>query len=300
MHWIRPVPLRWLRCIWPVKVCVRAIARLALAGGVNVMLAPQTTALLSRVHMLSPSGRCKAFDASGDGFVRGEGCGFVALKTLSRAQADNDRILAVIRGTAVNQDGASSSLTAPNGPSQVNLMRQALANAGISPETVSYVEAHGTGTALGDPIELQALAAVYGAAHSQDRPLQVGSLKTNLGHMEAAAGIGGLIKTVFAMQHGQIPPHIHLQHPTPHVQWPQLRITVPRQLTEWQTEGNQRIAAVSSFGFSGTNAHVIVAEPARQQGCARVNTAWPIHLLAVSAKSNSALTERDAALSRIS
>jgi len=262
---------------------------LALAGGVNVMLAPQTTALLSRVHMLSPSGRCRAFDESADGFVRGEGCGFVVLKTLSQAQADNDRVLAVIRGTAVNQDGASSSLTAPNGPSQVNLMRQALANAGIPPESVSYVEAHGTGTALGDPIELQALGAVYGAAHTQERPLQVGSLKTNLGHMEAAAGIGGLIKTVLAIQHGQIPPHIHLQHPTPHVQWQQLRIAVPRQLTEWETEGKQRIAAVSSFGFSGTNAHVVVSEP-YPTTAARSETTWPVQLLAVSAKSKSALS----------
>ncbi len=262
---------------------------LALAGGVNVMLAPQTTALLSRVHMLSPSGRCKAFDESADGFVRGEGCGFVVLKTLSQAQSDNDRILAVIRGTAVNQDGASSSLTAPNGPSQVNLMRQALANAGIQPESVSYVEAHGTGTALGDPIELQALGAVYGAAHTQEAPLHVGSVKTNVGHMEAAAGIGGLIKTVLAIQHGQIPPHLHLQHPTPHVQWQQLRLAVPRRLTEWEIDGKHRIAAVSAFGFSGTNAHVVVAEPSATS-VERSESAWPVQILAMSAKSRSALT----------
>ncbi|MES2222412.1 MAG: type I polyketide synthase, partial [Acidobacteriota bacterium] len=261
----------------------------ALAGGVNLMLAPQTTALLSRVHMLSPNGCCKAFDESADGFVRGEGCGFVVLKTLSQAQSDNDRILAVIRGTAVNQDGASSSLTAPNGPSQVNLMRQALANAGLRPESISYVEAHGTGTALGDPIELQALGAVYGTAHTPERPLQVGSLKTNLGHMEAAAGIGGLLKTVLAIQHGQIPPHLHLQHPTPHVQWQQLRIAVPRELTDWNTEGKPRIAAVSSFGFSGTNAHVIVAEPSATS-VTRAEVNWPLQPLTVSAKSLSALT----------
>lgn len=263
---------------------------LALAGGVNVMLAPQTTALLSRVHMLSPGGRCKAFDADADGFVRGEGCGFVVLKTLSKALADNDRILAVIRGTAVNQDGASSSLTAPNGPSQVNLMRQALAHAGLSPESVSYVEAHGTGTALGDPIELQALGAVYGVAHTQERPLQVGSLKTNVGHMEAAAGIGGLIKTVLAIQHGQIPPHLHLRQLTPHVQWQQLRIAVPRKLTEWDTEGKPRIAAISSFGFSGTNAHVIVAEPPATSSANKENS-WPVQLFAVSAKSKSGSCE---------
>ncbi|HEY5083313.1 MAG TPA: polyketide synthase, partial [Rhizomicrobium sp.] len=227
---------------------------LALAGGVNLMLAPETTALLSRVRMLSPDGRCKAFDASADGFVRGEGCGFVALKLLSQAQADGDRILAVVRGSATNQDGASSSLTAPNGPSQVKLMRQALASAGIQPGEVSYIEAHGTGTALGDPIELQALGAVYGEARPADRPLLVGSLKTNMGHLEAAAGIAGLLKAVLAVEHGQIPPHLHLQRPTPHVRWDELRLAVPQGLTEWDAGRNPRMAAVSSFGFSGTNA----------------------------------------------
>ncbi len=261
---------------------------LALAGGVNVMLAPETTALLSRVRMLAPDGRCKAFDASADGFVRGEGCGFVALKTLSQAQIDGDRILAVIRGSAVNQDGASSSLTAPNGPSQVSLMRQALAGAGVLPGQVSYVEAHGTGTALGDPIELQALGAVYGASRPVGKPLNVASLKTNVGHLEAAAGVAGLIKTVLALQHRQIPPHRNVTRLTPHVRWEELRLTVPRELMEWEAEDNSRMAAVSSFGFSGTNAHVVVAE-APSAEIVRSETGWPVQILAISAKSKTAL-----------
>ncbi|MGB8479153.1 MAG: type I polyketide synthase, partial [Acidobacteriaceae bacterium] len=259
---------------------------LALAGGVNAMLAPETTAMLSRVRMLSPDGRCKAFDESADGFVRGEGCGFVALKTLSQAQSDGNRILAVIRGTALNQDGASSSMTAPHGPSQVKLMRQALAAAGIAPSDVSYIEAHGTGTALGDPIELQALGAVYGAG--RPKPLYVGSLKTNIGHLEAAAGVAGLIKTILALNHRQIPAHLHLKQLTSHVRWDELKLTVPRTLTDWDTDGKERIAAVSSFGFSGTNAHIVVAE-ALPADAPRGESDWPTQMLALSAKSHTSL-----------
>ncbi|MGC1782802.1 MAG: type I polyketide synthase, partial [Acidobacteriaceae bacterium] len=266
---------------------------LALAGGVNLMLAPETTALLSRVRMLSPDGRCKAFDDKADGFVRGEGCGFVALKRLSEAQADGDRILAVIRGTAVNQDGASSSLTAPNGPSQVNLMRQALANGGVAPDQVSYIEAHGTGTALGDPIELQSLGAVYGVARTKENLLPVGSLKTNVGHLEAAAGVAGLIKTILALEHGQIPPSLHFERPTSHVRWGELRLRVPTKLIDWgfadAGSGSVRVAGVSSFGFSGTNAHVVIEEAPRPQ-IAREALAWPMQILTVSAKSAAALT----------
>ncbi len=261
---------------------------LALAGGINLMLVPETTALLSRLQMLSPEGRCKAFDAEADGFVRGEGCGMVALKLLSQAQSDGDRILAVIRGTAVNQDGASSSLTAPNGPSQANLIRQALANGGVLPGDVSYIEAHGTGTALGDPIELQALGEVYGAARPADKPLIVASLKTNIGHLEAAAGIAGFIKAVLTVGHAQIPPHLHLQRLTPHVRWKELRLTVPRILTRWDTGKNPRIAAASSFGYSGTNAHVVISE-APATDAVRRETGWPLQILAISAKSKSAL-----------
>ncbi|HZZ38230.1 MAG TPA: type I polyketide synthase [Acidobacteriaceae bacterium] len=267
---------------------------MALAGGVNLMLAPETTALLSRVHMLSPEGQCRTFDESADGFVRGEGCGFVALKRLSAAQADGDRILAVIRGSAVNQDGASSSLTAPNGPSQEALMRDALAQAGLAAGDVSYVEAHGTGTALGDPIELQGLGAVYGTAQPEPRALLVGSLKTNMGHLEAAAGIAGLIKTVLALEHRQIPPHLHLRQPTSRVNWNALRLAVPRTLTDWEAGGRSRIAGVSSFGFSGTNAHVVLEEAPVENEAAR-DAAWPMQVLTASAKSLAALAKLVAA-----
>jgi acyl transferase domain-containing protein/NADPH:quinone reductase-like Zn-dependent oxidoreductase/NADP-dependent 3-hydroxy acid dehydrogenase YdfG/acyl carrier protein len=265
---------------------------MALAGGVNLMLVPETTALLSRVHMLSPDGRCRAFDESANGFVRGEGCGFVALKTLAQARMDGDRVLAVLRGTAINQDGASSSLTAPNGPSQEALMRQALANGGVLAEEVSYVEAHGTGTALGDPIELQALGGVYGAARAQGETLIVGSLKTNVGHLESAAGIAGLIKVLLSLQHRQIAPHLHFERPTSHVRWDALRLAVPRKLMDWEgsqgTGKDKRIAAVSSFGFSGTNAHIVIAE-AEPADTTRDEANWPVQLLAVSAKSDTAL-----------
>ncbi len=261
---------------------------LALAGGVNLMLAPETTAILSRVRMLSPRGRCRAFDESADGFVRGEGCGFVALKRLSTAVADSDRILAVIRGSAVNQDGASSSLTAPNGPSQEALMRDALAQAGLAAGDISYIEAHGTGTALGDPIELQGLGAVYGAAHSEQQPILVGSLKTNMGHLEAAAGIAGLMKVVLALQHRQIPPHLHLRQPTSRVNWNALHLSIPRELTKWDPATKTRAAGVSSFGFSGTNAHVLLEE-APASVTPESHSVAPIHILTVSAKSPAAL-----------
>ncbi len=270
---------------------------LALAGGVNLMLAPETTAVFTRMGVLSPEGRCKTFDEDADGFARGEGCGFVALKRLSGARADGDRILAVIRGSAVNQDGASSSLTAPNGPSQEALMRAALAQAGLRGGDVSYVEAHGTGTPLGDPVELQGLGAVYGAAQPEQRRLLVGSLKTNMGHLEGAAGIAGLMKLVLALEHRQIPAHLHLRQPTSRVNWEALRLAVPRTLTEWETGGRSRIAGVSAFGFSGTNAHVIVEEAPEKAAAVR-DTAWPVQILTASAKSPAALGKLVAAYRR--
>ena len=165
--------------------------------------------------MLAPDGRCKTFDAAADGFVRGEGCGVVVLKRLDDAQADGDRILAVIRGTAVNQDGPSSGLTAPNGPSQESVIRDALNDAGVAAEDVSYIEAHGTGTSLGDPIEVQALGAVFGSNRDPDSPLWVGSLKTNVGHLEAAAGVAGLIKLILSLQNQEIPKHLNFQSQVP-------------------------------------------------------------------------------------
>ena len=261
---------------------------LALAGGVNVMLSAETTVALSQAHMLAPDGRCKAFSAEADGFARAEGCGLVVLKTLRRAESDGDRIFAVIRGSAVNQDGASSSLTAPNGPAQEALMRQALRDAGVAAGAIGLVEAQGTGTALGDPIELLALGAVYGAARGAGELLPVSSLKTNFGHMEAAAGVGGLMKLVLAMEHEAIPPHLHMEKPTPHVPWGQLKLTVERSLKAWpRVDGKPRLGAVSSFGYSGTNAHLVLEEA--PQRAAGTDPEGGLALLPVSAKSEAAL-----------
>jgi microcystin synthetase protein McyG len=271
--------------------------RAALAGGVNLILMPDTTIVLSKAHMMSPDGRCKAFDASADGFVRSEGCAVIALKRLSDAQADGDRILALIRGTASNQDGRSNGLTAPNGPSQVAVIREALANAGLEAGDVDYIEAHGTGTSLGDPIEAHALADVFGPGRSLNSPLRIGSVKTNFGHAESAAGIAGLIKAILALQHEKIPPSLHLQKLNPHIDWGDLPIAVATAPTPWTRERGQRIAGVSSFGFSGTNAHVIVSDtppgdvlPEAQNSQTLDGLSSP-ELLVLSARSESALLE---------
>ncbi|HXA49459.1 MAG TPA: polyketide synthase, partial [Candidatus Acidoferrum sp.] len=187
-------------------------SRTALAGGVNAILAPEGSIYFCKIRALSPDGRCKTFDGAADGYVRGEGCGVIVLKRLSDAVADNDRILAVIRGSAMNHDGPSGGLTIPSGPAQEAVIRAALANAGVQSAEVGYVEAHGTGTPLGDPIELHALGAVYPAC-------AVGSVKTNIGHLEAGAGMAGLIKVVLSLRHRQIPPHLHFTYPNPLVSW---------------------------------------------------------------------------------
>ena len=227
---------------------------LALAGGVNLILSPMSSVRLSRARMLAPDGRCKTFDAAADGYGRGEGCGVVVLKRLSAAVAAGDRVLAVVRGSAINQDGRTSALTVPNGLAQRAVVRDALEHAGILAADVSYVEAHGTGTALGDPIEIEALADVFGG--DRRAPLLVGSLKTNLGHLESAAGIVGAIKVALALQHGEIPPHLNFRTPSPHIPWSAIPIAVPTALAPWP-EG-RRIACVSAFGASGTNAHVVL------------------------------------------
>jgi acyl transferase domain-containing protein/NADP-dependent 3-hydroxy acid dehydrogenase YdfG/acyl carrier protein len=236
--------------------------RMALAGGVNLILSPAVFVALSRAHMLAPDGRCKTFDAAADGFARGEGCGVVALKRRSDALADGDRVLALIRGSAVNQDGPSSSLSAPNGPAQEAVIRQALNRAGLEPSQVGYIEAHGTGTQLGDPLEVGALGAVFGAARAA--PLLLGSVKTNIGHLEGAAGITGLIKLVLALQHRTIPPHLHFHTPSPHIPWGRLPIVVPVAATSWPAIDGRRIGGVSAFGFSGTNAHLVVEAAATE------------------------------------
>ena len=259
--WIQVAPPPWWRCTWPARVCEPANAAWRLAGGVNLILMPDTTIVLSKAHMMSPDGRCKSFDASADGFVRSEGCGVVVLKRLSDARADGDRILAVIRGTASNQDGRSNGLTAPNGPSQVAVIRAALANAGLQAGDIDYIEAHGTGTPLGDPIEARGLAEVFGQGRTSKFPLRVGSVKSNFGHAESAAGIAGLIKVVLALQHEKIPPSLHLKKINPHIDWSGMAIDVPTAPTLWSRERGLRIAGVSSFGFSGTNAHVTVSDP---------------------------------------
>lgn len=241
---------------------------LALAGGVNVLLSPASIVAASRARMLSPDGRCKTFDAAADGYVRSEGCGILVLKRLSDAVRDGDQIRAVIRGTAVNQDGASSGLTVPNGGAQQRLISAALNRAGLSGAEVDYLEAHGTGTALGDPIEVQAAAAVYGAGRDEDRPLLLGSVKTNIGHLESAAGVAGLIKVVLSLQHEVLPQNLHFQTPSPHIPWDSLPVRVVDQPIPWHADGRPRRAGVSSFGFTGTNAHVLIEEAPALSGSA--------------------------------
>lgn len=233
---------------------------MALAGGVNVLLSPASTVAASRARMLSPDGRCKTFDAAADGYARSEGCGVLVLKRLSDAQRDGDRICAVIRSSAVNQDGASSGLTVPNGGAQQRLISAALARAGLSGPDVDYLEAHGTGTPLGDPIEVQAAAAVYGAGREPNRPLLIGSAKTNIGHLESAAGVAGLIKVVLSLQHELLPQNLHFHHPSSHIPWDALPVHVVDEPTPWPVTDRPRRAGVSSFGFTGTNAHVLIEE----------------------------------------
>lgn len=233
---------------------------LALAGGVNLILSPEPTIAFCKLKALAADGRCKTFDATADGYTRGEGCGIVVLKRLSDAVADGDCILALIKGSAVNHDGKSNGLTAPNGCAQEALIRQALENAKVEPSQIQYVEAHGTGTSLGDPIEVLALGKVLAQGRLENEPLKIGSVKTNFGHLEPAAGIASLIKVVLSLQHKQIPPHLHFKNPNPYIPWEKLPIVVPIQLTPWNSKTGKRLAGISSFGMSGTNVHLIVEE----------------------------------------
>jgi acyl transferase domain-containing protein/acyl carrier protein len=262
---------------------------LALAGGVNVLLSPEISIALSQSHMFASDGRCKAFDAAADGFVRAEGCGVIVLKRLSDALAGGDNILALIRGSAINQDGRSSGISAPNGVAQEAVIRQALANASIDPSQIDYVEAHGTGTSLGDPIEAHALAGVFGSGRTVSRPLVVGSVKTNLGHLESAAGIAGLIKVILAMQHGRIPPHLHFRQMNSHIDWRGLPVEIPVQGKEWKRDTKPRLAGVSSFGFSGTNAHIVLEEAPALVSDKPAAPDRSVHVLALSARSEAAL-----------
>lgn len=264
---------------------------LAVAGGVSLMLSPEVTISLSKWGFMAADGRCKTFDASADGFVRGEGGGVVVLKRLSDALADGDRVLGLIRGSAVNQDGRTSVLTAPSGVAQAAVIRQALENGKVAAEQVDYVEAHGTGTVLGDPIEVEALGAVYGAPTAGTHPCALGAVKANIGHLEAAAGIAGLIKALLCLQHGLIPPQLHFARLNPHLSLAGSRFVIPTEPLPWPRGGRRRFAGVSSFGFGGTNAHVVLEEApeiATRPGAERPEPP-AVHVLALSAQTDEAL-----------
>ncbi|HMG54831.1 MAG TPA: type I polyketide synthase, partial [Kofleriaceae bacterium] len=240
--------------------------QLALAGGANVMLDPEGFVAQSRMRVLSPTGRCRTFSAAADGIARSEGAGVVVLERLSDARRNGHRVRAVIRGSAVNQDGRSNGMTAPNGPSQEAVIREALRRGGVAPSAVGYLECHGTGTPLGDPIEVQSAAAVLGEGRREGERVILGSLKSNIGHAEGAAGIGGLIKAVLALEHGRIPKTLHVTARNRHIPWDELPVEVATEAMDWPGRGRRRIAGVSSFGISGTNAHVVVEEAPLEPG----------------------------------
>jgi glutamate-1-semialdehyde-2,1-aminomutase len=265
-------------------------SNLALVGGVNLMLTPELHICFSKLQALSPDGHCKTFDASANGYARGEGCGLLVLKRLSDALNDDDHILAVVRGSAVNQDGNSSGLTAPNGLAQQQVIREALNNAVLNSADISYIEAHGTGTSLGDPIEIEALGKIFKASHTAESPLLIGSAKTNIGHTEPVAGLAGLIKIIQSLQHDLIPPHLHFNQPSPYIPWDELPFKVVTKLTTWPHSDKPRVAGLSAFGFSGTNAHLIIEEaPHTQTQVSELKI--PTHLLTLSAKSKKALAD---------
>ena len=282
-----------------VHLAVRSLqtgeSDLALAGGVNLMLSPEPTITFSQAGMLSPEGRCKTFDASADGYVRGEGVGVIVLKRLEDALRDGDHIWAVIRGSAVNQDGASNGLTAPNAQAQKAVIREAWAVAGLEPKDAGYIEAHGTGTNLGDPIEARALGEVLAGRPPQE-PVWVGSVKTNIGHLESAAGIAGVIKTALALYHETIPPHLHFKQINPHIPIDELPLAIPTQRIPWPKGNGPRYAGVSSFGFGGTNAHIVLGEA--PDAPPPVVEERPGHVLVLSARDDRALNELAAAYAR--
>jgi 3-oxoacyl-(acyl-carrier-protein) synthase/SAM-dependent methyltransferase len=271
---------------------------MALAGGINLILSPEFNIAFTKARMMAPDGRCKTFDAAADGYVRGEGVGVLVLKRLDDALAAGDRIAAVVHGSAVNQDGSSNGLTAPNGPAQEAVIRAALAQGGIAPADVSYVEAHGTGTPLGDPIEVGALAAVFAGSRERATPLLIGSVKTHVGHLEAAAGVAGIIKVILSLERRSIPANLHFNTGNPRIEWDVLPIDVPRVTTAWQARPARparpqaRLAGVSSFGFSGTNAHAVLGEaPVRSAAAPRLPPPAGMFVLPLSARDDESLRE---------
>jgi acyl transferase domain-containing protein len=267
---------------------------LALAGGVSLMLAPECTIYFCQARFLAPDGRCKTFAAAADGYGRGEGCGMLVLSRLSDALAAGHPIYASVLGSAVNHDGRSAGITAPNGPAQQKVIRAALGRAKVGAGDIDYVEAHGTGTPLGDPIELQALEEAL--PRRADRALYVGSVKTNIGHLEAAAGVAAVVKTALALERGAIPPHLHFVAPSPHLDWDRSALRVPTSLTPWPGDAARRMAGVSSFGFSGTNVHLVMAQAPSPRPLettpeerGEALDPRPAHLLVLSARSEASL-----------
>jgi acyl transferase domain-containing protein len=264
---------------------------MALVGGVNIIISPGAFVAFCAASMLSPDGHCKAFDASANGFVRAEGAGMVVLKPLSQALANRDRIYSIVLGTAVNQDGRTSGISAPSQSSQEALIRTACQQAGIAPDQVQYVEAHGTGTALGDPIEANAIGHVLSTNRPEGQYCMIGSVKTNIGHLEAAAGVAGLIKVALALKHRIIPPNLHFHDPNPSILFEPLQLRVPCDPEPWD-ETRPAIAGVNSFGFGGTNAHLVMMEY-QEETAAQVPTsqddAAAAMLLPLSARSPEAL-----------